>query len=76
MKPNDLATEIEEQHRAAALALARRVKSLPATGECHYCAASVSPGACFCDADCRDDYDREQSARRRNGTAILPGEDQ
>ena len=31
------------------------------------CGASVPDGWCFCDADCRDDYEREIAARRREG---------
>ena len=40
---------------------------LPAIGECHNCAASVPPGALFCDTDCRDDHERYIAARRREG---------
>jgi len=62
----DRAQEVEDRHRAAAISARRTV--LAPTGECHNCAASVPPGVNFCDADCRDDYDRYQNACRRNGT--------
>jgi len=41
--------------------------TLPATGDCYNCGASVPSGHRFCDVDCRDDYDRQIAARRRDG---------
>jgi len=49
----DRAQQREEQDRELALAVARRQTVLPATGECHWCAASVAGEAHFCDIDCR-----------------------
>jgi len=66
----DRACEREEKDRAIALAAARRTPCLPDTGRCHYCDASVPPGAHFCDVDCRTDFEREQAAVRRNGRIV------
>jgi predicted nucleic acid-binding Zn ribbon protein len=63
----DRATESEEKYRDLALAAARNVPTLPTTGRCHYCDASVPPGAHFCDVDCREDYERERAAAKRSG---------
>lgn len=63
----DRAQQREEQDRELALAAARRQMVLPATGECHWCAASVAGEAHFCDIDCRRDFERDLAARRRAG---------
>lgn len=38
--------------------MARRRPSLVPTGQCFNCGEEVTGQACFCDADCRDDYER------------------
>ena len=38
----------------------------PPCGECHYCGEPLNDGRRFCDADCRDDWQREMDALRRN----------
>jgi len=65
----DRAQEQEQKDRARAIAAARQAPSLPATGQCHYCTASEPPGAHFCDIGCREDHEREQAARKRNGVS-------
>lgn len=45
-----------EAHIKAALTV--RQPTLPFTGQCHYCKATVSNNQHFCDADCRHDYER------------------
>ncbi len=47
----------------------RRAPQLHADGRCHFCDETVEPGMRFCNADCRDDYDREQAAFKRVGHA-------
>lgn len=42
-----------------------RQPRLMADGHCHFCDEHVSPEVLFCDVDCRDDYERETAARRR-----------
>ena len=42
-------------------------QGLPYTGHCHYCGEITGGGRRFCDADCRDEYDREARQRRING---------
>ena len=63
----DRAQEREQQDRAIALSAARNAPTLPSTGACHWCDASVPEGAHFCDVDCREDWAREQAAIKRNG---------
>ena len=65
----DQATEREELERERAVMAARSAPSLPATGRCHYCGASVAGEAHFCDAECRADFEREEAAMRRGGWA-------
>ena len=65
----DRAQEQEQKERARAIAAARQAPSLPATGQCHYCEASVPPGGNFCDIGYREDHEREQAARKRNGVS-------
>ncbi len=52
--------ERERRYQAAKNALAY-------TGECHYCGAITGGGARFCDADCRDDWERAERMKKING---------
>jgi hypothetical protein len=61
----DRAQILEEKEREAALL--RRKPTLKAVGFCHNCGEWVHPGQLFCSVECRDDHDREQEARKRNG---------
>lgn len=66
MDISDKATEREEQDRAIALAN-RRPAGPAATGLCLFCdeplpaAADGQPAPRWCDCDCRNDWEREQS---------------
>lgn len=65
MDDADRATEREEADRARALSF--RV-SIPApTGFCLNCGIEVARSHCFCDPDCRDDFEVAAAARARNG---------
>lgn len=62
----DQASMREEQDRELCIGMARRAaESVPATGRCHWCDASVPPGYKFCDSDCRDDWERDRKIRER-----------
>lgn len=56
------------QELAISLAVrqARKAGELTPTGRCGYCGAALAGELRFCDADCRDDYER-QALRRRYG---------
>lgn len=62
----DQAEQVEARERAAAVAH-REPEGPPACGECHYCGAPLKDGRRWCDAGCRDDWQREQDAIKRNG---------
>lgn len=65
---SDQATFREEQERERSIAAARRNnQSLPPTGACHWCDEVVDGEKRFCDADCRDGWQRQESARKRAG---------
>lgn len=66
----DRASHLEEMERQHALDGVRRAASqaLNPTGACHFCEDVVGDTDNFCDTECRDLYQREQDARRRNGT--------
>jgi predicted nucleic acid-binding Zn ribbon protein len=49
------------------MAHARRIPQLETDGRCHYCDEDVAHGALFCNTDCRDDYQKEQEAKRSAG---------
>jgi predicted nucleic acid-binding Zn ribbon protein len=55
------------QEQALTAALRRRHATLPAVGACYSCAEPVDDGRRFCDADCRQDWERAEKARRMNG---------
>jgi len=66
--------ELAEQLHQARIAEARLAAARPpANGRCLYCGDPVAPDRHFCPPEapdlpgCRDDYEAEQAARRRNG---------
>ena len=52
---------------ARGLAAVRSRPGLVAHGCCHYCDEVLAPVLLFCNADCRDDYEKEQAAKGRAG---------
>lgn len=62
----DRAQMMEEKEREAALLLRKPV--LKPVGVCWNCGEPVSGTTLFCDIDCRNDYEKEQEAKKRNGT--------
>jgi predicted nucleic acid-binding Zn ribbon protein len=63
----DIATEIIELSRMAAIEACRRQPALPAKGSCWFCDEALPPPQKFCDSDCASDYELEQAARMRAG---------
>jgi hypothetical protein len=63
----DRASELEEMHREMAIKNARVKAQLPDIGQCYYCAEYTPPGRRFCDSECRDGYEAEMAAKKRNG---------
>ena len=62
----DNAQAVEEWELAINLANARRPRvTLIACGACYNCEAITPDGALFCDADCRDDYQRRTTLSPR-----------
>lgn len=55
----DRAAEQEAAARNAALA-SRRPEGPPATGRCHYCGERLPLPMRWCDAECRNEWEREQ----------------
>ncbi|MDI3304629.1 MAG: hypothetical protein QJR04_25105 [Burkholderia multivorans] len=44
--------------------------TLKPCGACHFCSEPIADARLFCDADCRDDYERMKRAEVRNGRVI------
>lgn len=63
----DLAQEHIEREMALILAARRKSDAPEATGECHWCTEAVTNARRFCDADCRDAWQRSRAARMRSG---------
>lgn len=61
----DQASDYEEMDKANALK--KRMPELKAIGFCYNCNDYIHLGQLFCCVECRDDYQREQDARKRNG---------
>ncbi|MDW8400044.1 MAG: hypothetical protein RMK90_15955 [Acetobacteraceae bacterium] len=59
----DRAQAVEALLLAEALAR-RRPDGPPVTGYCLNCRAPLAPGRRFCDADCRDEWQRRQPRGR------------
>ncbi len=66
MDVSDQATQREEQLLEAALSDQAYKTRLTADGTCKNCGEAVVAGM-FCDADCRDDFERRERAARMNG---------
>ena len=60
----DYAQEAEEWYRSQALDAAAAHLAMTPTGFCYNCDEILFVG-CFCDADCRDDYEKRSAAIRR-----------
>ena len=64
----DQASEREERDREAAIAAQRnRTAVLTDIGHCYFCGETHSDGRRFCDADCRDGYERQEKMKARTG---------
>lgn len=61
----DKAQEFEELRRADALRDQALKPSMPFKGECYNCTEVIDHG-CFCDCDCRDDFERHMRAKQLN----------
>lgn len=62
----DEAQRVTELFDNLAIAQARKpVQTAASTGRCLYCCAPVAAEARFCDADCRDDFERLQQLKAR-----------
>ena len=66
----DLANDTAELNLSAAIEACRRAPALPARGSCWFCDETLGAGQKFCDSDCASDYEREQAAIRRAGSAV------
>lgn len=63
----DRAQEHEEAMLQAAIASQQNAPRMKPTGSCHWCEEQVEGGLLFCDADCRDEYQRRKEIRRKQG---------
>lgn len=71
MDVDDKASELEELDRESAMNLQRKRAAQAAArlpnGQCANCDEPLPPTLHFCDADCRDDFERRRRAAQRNG---------
>lgn len=72
----DRADSIIDAAVVRGLADVRARSPLSPKGACHFCDQDLAGAARFCDADCRDDFEKEQAARRRAGASYLPRPDE
>ena len=61
----DIASENDEFNLLEAKVSSRKPNTPTPTGRCHYCDEIVAEHQPFCDAECRDEYDRELRLRAR-----------
>lgn len=62
MTVDDQATAVEERDRALALRYHRRPEGPASVGYCLCCREALPAARRWCDADCRDDWERERRA--------------
>lgn len=70
MENGDLAAALVDTLNEAAvrnIRQAARKSALPYTKHCYYCDDDVAQPLVFCDANCRDDWEKEQRLRRNAG---------
>ncbi len=67
----DKSDQLIEILTSKAISFASREHYVQSNGHCLFCDESISHAELFCNTDCRDDYDKEQAALRRNGRRIL-----
>jgi len=64
----DRADTLIAMERAVALAAVRKsAHNLVPDGHCYFCDEDVPHDRLFCNADCRDDFDRHNAALKRTG---------
>ena len=64
----DIANDLVDQLTSAYIAHERQQNPLLTyTGQCYNCDAPTPAGHNFCDADCRDDWQKRQDAEQRRG---------
>lgn len=61
MRADDIATQLEEKQREVSLRY--RKPQLTACGKCYNCEEPLPETILFCDADCRDDFEKRQKAK-------------
>lgn len=49
----------------ASISKSRLHRKLPDIGHCYNCQEPLNSGSLFCDADCRDDYEKREMINRR-----------
>lgn len=59
--------EIEREARIRAVRAASESAKLKPMGNCYFCEEPIKAHLVFCDAECRDLWERERQARIRNG---------
>ena len=62
----DDASENESKERERLIENARKGSKVQATGHCLYCNAELPKDQRWCDQWCREDWQLEQDARKRN----------
>lgn len=68
MDEADIADIYMTRNLEQSLAAARNTKAtIVANGQCHSCEHPVEPNKLFCDALCREDWERVQAAQARAG---------
>jgi len=64
----DQASDREQLEREMAIRFSRTAHEIPATGFCLSCGEAMdAPSRRFCDSFCRDDFQKAEDARKRNG---------
>jgi hypothetical protein len=59
----DRATELEEKQRELSIEANRQGRRLIPVGRCFNCDSPVPASHVFCDADCRDDYEKREKTK-------------
>jgi len=71
MDDADLTAEREERHAELVRRFRRPAQTMVPTGLCLNCDELVGDGQLFCDAPCRDDWQRRERIRKLKGNVEI-----
>lgn len=74
MDDADLTAQRAEVEEGLLRRASRKPSGPPPIGECYFCQSPLTSGLRFCDAECRDDYQHQQTRKQLAGKPVFMGD--